>query len=209
MNSKTLDSYAHASRLATLFAAWFVPFTTLDLATTWIGHRYFADRMNELGIVEGNPLTDMSSMGALVMPEVVALAVGVVMVFGGGVLKKRRLSARGECEADLAGLRLRAFQKEYDRLGTFASVLVIVPMVVAVGRVYPGVNNLMWLVVGWGPTALFGAFFTAMLACFLAVYPAYYMIQKRTLNRRTGGDTDAAAAADRRNSNRPVAVDSP
>ena len=193
MNSKTLDTYAHASRLATLFAAWFVPFTTLDLATTWIALQHFAERMDELGIVEGNPFTDMSSVSAFVVPEVVALAVGVIMVFGGGVLKKRRLLARNQREADLAGLRLRAFQKEYDRLGRFASILVLVPMVIAVGRVYPGVNNLMWLLVGWGPTALFGAFLTAMLACSLAVYPAYYMILKRTLN--TGQSSCGAAPA--------------
>ena len=198
MQLNTSDRYGHASRLAMLFAAWFVPATALDLVVSWTGVHHFVDRMEELGIVEGNPYTDFSSVGAYVVPEVIVFAVGFCMVFCGGMLKQRRLAARDQCEAGLSSLGLRAFRKEYDRLGVFATILILIPMVIAVGRVEPVINNLMWLLVGWGPTALFGPF-TSIVACLLAVYPAFYMIQKLTLRKeRSGGSFRAAAGVDGR-----------
>ena len=56
--------YRHARLLATLFAAWFVPTTTLDLWTTWFGIFHLPERMEKFGIVEGNPYTDFSSVEA-------------------------------------------------------------------------------------------------------------------------------------------------
>ena len=183
MQRNIWDRHGHASRLAVLFSAWFVPATALDLVISWTGVHHFADRMEELGIVEGNPYTDFSSVGAYVVPEVIAFAVGVALVFYGGMLKQRRLAARGQCEAGLSSLSLRGFRREYDRLGALATILILIPMVIAVGRVEPVINNLMWLLVGWGPTALFGPF-TSVVTCLLAVYPAYYMILKLTLNKK-------------------------
>lgn len=187
MNLRLLDRHGHANRLAILFALWFVTLTALDLAITWTGVHHFAERMEELGIAEGNPYTDFSSVGAFVIPEVVAFAVGIAMVFGGGVLKMRRLVTSGQCEADLTGLGLRAFQKAYDRLGVVATFLILIPVAVAVGRVVPVVNNLMWLLAGWGPTALLPWPFGAMVACMLAMYPSYYMIRKFTLDKEPRG----------------------
>ena len=74
----------------------------------------------------------------------------------------------------------RAFCKQYDRPGLFAYFLVLVPIVVAVSRVEPVVNNLMWLAIGWGPTALLGAF-ASLVGCMLAAYPSLYMFRKWAL----------------------------
>lgn len=181
MTNPTVDRYRHASRLAALFVAWFVPCTGLDLSITWFGVHHLPDRMAELGIVEANPFTDMSSVEAFVVPEVVALVVGVAMVFGGGMLKTQRLVARGQCWADLRSIGLRDFCKKYDGLGKLSSLLIIMPMIIAIGRVKPVINNAMWLSLGWGLNALFGVFLTTILACVLAVYPAYFMIRKWTI----------------------------
>ena len=180
-NETNAIPYRHAKRLTMLFAAWFIPTTALDLWITWFGVYHLPERMERFGIVEGNPYTDLSSVEAFVTPEVIALVLGIACVFGGGVLKMRRLLADGESPADLRRMRFWAFCKRYDKLGWVATFLVLLPILLAVGRVEPVVNNILWLSIGWGPTALFGGFFAAMLACFLAVLPTYYMIRRWTL----------------------------
>lgn len=164
-----------------LFVAWFVPTTALDLATTWFGIFYLPDRVEKFGIVETNPFTDMSSMGAFVIPEVVALGIGTAMVFGGGMLKMRQLAALGQRPEDLRRLGTRAFAKQYEKLGRLATVLTVVPLVVAIIRIEPVIGNVLWLSIGWGPNAILGRYLTIILTCLLAYYPAHYMIRRWTL----------------------------
>ena len=173
-------AHRHACRVTALFAAWFVPTTTLDLAITWYGIKHLPERMERFGIVEGNPYTDLSSVEAFVTPEVIALIAGLVIVYVGGLLKGRRWDIIGKTPDDLRRMGFRAFCKQYYRPGWIAYFLVLIPIVVAVGRVEPVVNNVMWLAIGWGPTALLGAF-NGLFACLLAVYPSLYMVQKWTL----------------------------
>ena len=166
-----------------LFAAWFVPTTALDLSITWFGIFHLPERMQKFGIVEGNPYTDFSSVQAYVTPEVIALVLGIALVFGGGVLKMRRLLADGQDPADLRQMRYWAFCNRYYKPGQVASLLILLPMAIAIGRVEPVVNNVMWLSIGWGPTALFGKWsvLLTIAACTLALFPAYYMIRRWTL----------------------------
>ena len=72
-------------------------------------------------------------MGVYVVPEVI----GFAMVFCGGMLKQRRLAAHDQCEAGLSSLGLLAFRQEYDRLGAFATILILLPMIIAVGGAKP------------------------------------------------------------------------
>ncbi len=162
-----------------LFTAWFVPTTALDLWITWFGIYHLPERIERFGIVEGNPYTDLSSVYAFVMPEVVAFFIGIVLVFSGGMLKTRRLAALGQRLDDLRQQGYWTFCKQYNKAGQFTSYMILIHIVVAVGRVEPVVNNIMWLAIGWGPTALFGAF-TAVVACGIAVFPMYYMIRRWT-----------------------------
>lgn len=128
----------HARRVVALFVAWFVPTTALDLGITWYGVKHLFDRKERLGIVEGNPYTDFSSIEAFVTPEVLALVVGVAFVYVGGLLKGRRLATLGKTSEVLQDMAFRAFCTQYFRPGWFAYCLVLVPTVVAVGRVEPG-----------------------------------------------------------------------
>ena len=175
--------YRHARRLATLFAAWFVPTTALDLWITWFGIYHLPERMAKFGIVEGNPYTDLSSVEAFVTPEVIVLVIGIALVFGGGVLKMRRLLADGRDPADLRRMRYWAFCSRYYKPGQFASLMILLPMAIAIGRVEPVINNVMWLAIGWGPTALFGTWsvLLTIATCTIALIPAYYMIRRWTL----------------------------
>ena len=172
--------HRHARRVAALFAAWFVPTTALDLAITWYGIKHLSERMAKFGIVEGNPYTDLSSVEAFVTPEAVTLVLGIALVYLGGLLKGRRLAELGRTPDDLRDMGLHAFCRQYLRPGWFAYSLVLVPMVIAVGRVSPVVNNLMWLAIGWGPTAALGGF-SSIVACLLAVYPSLYMVRRWAL----------------------------
>lgn len=181
MTPATQYARQHARRVAVLFTAWFVPTTALDLVITWIGIKHLPDRMQKFGIVEANPYTDLSSVEAFVTPEVLALVIGAAFVYVGGLLKGRRLAILGKTPDDLRGMGFRAFCTQYQKPGLFAFFLVLIPIVVAVARVEPVVNNLMWLAIGWGPTALLGATFTHFVACMLAAYPSIYMIQKWAL----------------------------
>ncbi len=176
----TQYAYRHAGRVTALFVAWFVPTTSLDLAITWFGFNLFPERIEKFGIVEGNPYTDLSSVTAFVTPEVLALVLGIVAVYLGGWLKGRRLATLGRTPEALRSLGFYAFCKQYYKPGWFACFLILVPIVVAVGRVEPVVNNLMWLAIGWGPTKLFGPF-TAFVATMLAIFPSYYMIRRWAL----------------------------
>ena len=166
--------------MTALFVAWFVPTTAFDLAITWYGIKHLPERMAKFGIVEGNPYTDLSSVEAFVIPEVLALVLGIALVYLGGLLKGRRLAELGKTPDDLRHMGFRAFCRQYYRPGWFAYALVLIPMVIAVGRVSPVVNNLMWLAIGWGPTAVLGAF-SSIVACLLAVYPSLYMVRRWAL----------------------------
>ena len=88
-------------------------------------------------------------------PEVITLVLGTALVFGGGMLKMRRLLANGQDPADLRRMRYWAFCNRYYKSGQFASLMILLPMAIAIGRVEPVVNNVLRLAIGWGPTALF------------------------------------------------------
>ena len=164
-----------------LFAASFVPLTTLDLLVTWIGFQYF-NTPDRRCCPESNPLTDLSSIPAYVGPEVVVLVIGMAMVAVGGWLKARALVRNRESFANLRNLPFRKFAGRYDAVGGGVSTIIIaIPMVIAIGRIYPVVNNTIWLIIDWGPSLLFRFRLDNVLACLFALFPMYYLIYRTTL----------------------------
>ena len=173
----------HAKRLAVLFVMWFVPLTALDLGITWYGEHYVSSPDRRC-CHELNPFTDFSSIPAYVGPEVVALIVGVAMVGTGGWWKVRALAKIGSRTADLRDLPFNTFFRRYSEAGGWIPlILIIFPLVIAMGRIYPVVNNLMYLVIDWGFNSLFGrvTFMVAPLVCGITVFPMFYLIRRSTL----------------------------
>lgn len=173
----------HAKRLAVLFVMWFVPLTALDLGITWYGEHYVSSSDRRC-CHELNPFTDFSSIPAYVGPEVVTLIVGIAMVVVGGWWKVRALAKMGRRVEDLQNLTFDIFLKRYSEAGGWIPlVLIIFPLVIAIGRIYPVVNNLMYLVIDWGFNSLFGrfAFMAAPIVCGITVFPMLYLIRRSTL----------------------------
>ncbi len=122
--------------LVLLFAATFTALTTLDLVTTWVG-------VFHMGYVETNPYTDLSSVEGLVIPEIIALFIGMGMVALGAELKKKTLHATSR-------EGFRTFMKTAFVRKHFPAFLVLVPMVVAVLRAPVVLSNTLLILTGYG-----------------------------------------------------------
>lgn len=119
-----------------LFALTFVPLTVLDIATTLLGI--------EQGYHELNPHTDTTSVYTIAVPEVVGFLLGVLCVYLGARWTQHRL--RSACMLDFSSFRVALWSGK-QLIGTF---LIFVPIAIALGRILPVTNNLMYLTLGWG-----------------------------------------------------------
>ena len=178
---------AHAKKLVVLFVTWFVPLTALDLGITWYGEHYVSSPDRRC-CHELNPFTDFSSIPNFVARDIVVLMLGIALVAAGGWTRALAFTRSGGRVSDLRGLPFRVFMKRYEKVGgrlaRLAIVLIVVPMVIAIGRIYPVVNNVMYIVIDWEPNSLFGGLFGLMsgpIVCGLSVFPMYYMVRRYTL----------------------------
>ncbi len=106
------------------------------------------------------------------------------MVGLGGWWKVRALAKMGKRVADLRDLPFSTFLQRYSAAGGWIStILVVFPLVIAIGRIYPVVNNLMYLVIDWGFNSLFGRFqfMTSPIVGGITVFPMCYLIRRSTL----------------------------
>ena len=122
--------------LVLLFAAIFVPLTALDLVTTWVA-------VINMGYVETNPYTDLSSVEGLVIPEIITLFIGMGMVALGAELRKTTLHATSR--EGFKTFMKTAFVRKH-----FPTFLILVPMVIAVLRAAVVLSNTLLILTGYG-----------------------------------------------------------
>lgn len=122
--------------LVLLFAATFTALTALDLATTWVG-------VFHMGYVETNPYTDLSSVEGLVMPEIIALFIGMAMVALGAEVKKTTLSV-------VVQEGPATFRKTMLSWKQFLFLLIYAPMLIAVLRSVAVFGNALLILTGYG-----------------------------------------------------------
>lgn len=118
-----------------VFVATFLLMTIADHATTLKGLR--------LGYRELNPRTDFTSMHTLIFPEALfmllaCVSIGAGFVFGREVLANRAVPYPEFRSAFMSGAMI------------CVAFLILVPLVVAAGRVFVVINNLGVIVLGWG-----------------------------------------------------------
>lgn len=151
--------------LLLVFGALFVTLTALDLASTYIGLRFREE------LVE-TPYTDTSSLIGMIRPEVVLLIVGGLAVWLGARIRKPLLSTARES----------GFGPFVDTV--FApralpiSALIFMPMLLALGRSMPVLNNLSYLIFGWSPIGNIPPIADVILFAVVFSYPTAYLIYR-------------------------------
>ncbi len=156
--------------LVLLFAAIFVPLTALDLVTTWVG-------VLHMGYVETNPYTDLSSVEGLVIPEIIALFIGMAMVALGAELKKTTLH-----ETSQGGLK--AFIETAFGWKQFPAFLILIPMLIALLRAVAVLSNASIILTGYGLfideefSHLSWNQFVLAVCGAIVVWPTFYLIYR-------------------------------
>jgi hypothetical protein len=179
-------------RLLLLFAIPFVGLTALDIATTYssIHHR---------GFHEINIYTDTSSLGAMVVPEIVIFAACVAAVMLGAAWKGKELQHHADGGfSQFANSALRPQT-------VLGSLLIVAPIMLAIGRVFPVISNCLLLAVGWSPfdpvlnalAAMFriskfraNGIMTGILFVFL-VWPVLYLVFAAIRNAKQSDPSDS------------------
>ena len=98
----------------------------------------------------------------------------------------RALTREGVRSGDLRGLAFLAFVRRYNaKAGWISQFLITIPMTIAVGCIYPVINNLMFLAIDWGPTLLLTGLVSLLIEAFLVGSFAFvfmrYLIHRHTL----------------------------
>jgi len=133
------DCFGHkmTRNLVLLFAATFTAMTALDLATTWVG-------VIHMGYAETNPYTDLSSVEGLVIPEIIALFIGMAMVALGAEIKKTTLAATVRAGSPTFRKTMLSW-KHYP-----FTFLIYAPILLAVLRSVAVVSNSLLILTGYG-----------------------------------------------------------
>lgn len=147
-----------------VFGALFVTLTALDLASTYIGLRFREE------LVETNPYTDTSSLIGMIRPEVVLLIVGGLAVWLGARIRKPLLSTARE--SDFGPFVDTVFAPRALPI----SALILMPMLLALGRSMPVLNNLSYVIFGWSPIGNIPPIADAILFAVVFSYPTAYLI---------------------------------
>ncbi len=125
-------------RLVILFTVPFLVFTTLDIATTWVG-------IHHRGFSEINVFTDTSSIRKMLLPEIITFAFGSIAVLVGGLWKKDDLRTS-------VHMGFRAFNESFWLVRRLpATALIFLPVGIAIGRILPVFSNTSHLLTGWSP----------------------------------------------------------
>ena len=122
--------------LTLLFAVSFTAMTTLDLATTWVA-------VIQMGYAETNPYTDLSSVEGLVIPEIIALFVGMALVALGAHIKRTTLYVMSE--EGFATFR----QDMLSTKNTLLALLIFGPIFLAVLRSVAVLGNSLLILTGY------------------------------------------------------------
>jgi hypothetical protein len=146
----------------------------LDVTTTYIG-------VNWYNYVELNRFSNFSSMLTAVAPEVLLLIVGIFSIVIGFYFNKDLIK---RCENIGAKKFIKSFVNPYTPISKY---LIIIPIFVVTARVIPVINNLMYIMFGWGivgapAQALSEIFGISSNAALAIVYFAYAMAFYRLLS---------------------------
>jgi hypothetical protein len=125
-------------RLLLIFAVSFVPLTALDVATT-----HFA--VHHCGYQEINICTDTQSLRTMIVPEIMTLAVGAAAVLLGGIWKGKELQKHAN------GGFSRFVNSAMRPRNVGGCLLIVSPIVLAIGRIFPVIGNSVLLAFGWTP----------------------------------------------------------
>ena len=157
-------------RLVLLFAGWFTTTAALDLISTWVG-------VVRMGYTEKNPYTDLSSVEGAVIPEIITLSIGMAMVALGAELKKTLL--HDASRADFKTFRKTVFVRKQ-----FLSILIALPMLLAVVRMVVVLSNTLIIFTGYSLfvdeefSHLSWDRLVMMIYALILVRPTYYVIYR-------------------------------
>ena len=157
--------------LVLFFAATFATTTALDLSSTWVV-------VVQMGYPETNPYSDLSSVEGLVIPEIIALFVGMSVVALGAHFHRRTLIA-------LSNDGYAAFSKGFLSIkNLFLSALIAFPIALSVLRSVAVINNTL---IGFTAYGLFvdeefsllsRNHFVLFVCAMLLIQPTTYLIYR-------------------------------
>ena len=127
-------------RLLITFVVLYVPLAILDLMTTLTGL--------QMGFRELNPLLDTTTFASTIMSSTIKnfvfFTIGILSITLGCKLSSREA-------IDASSGTFKAFYKAFSSTGNLLSfILIYLSLVLASGRIFPVINNLMFINFGWG-----------------------------------------------------------
>lgn len=125
-------------RLLLLFAVPFAGLTALDIATSRLA-------IHHRGFQEINAYTDPTSVGSMVAPEIATFALCAVFIFLGVRWKGKEL----RLHADTGFSHFVNFALQPKTV--LGALFIVVPILLAVGRVLPVISNVLLLTAGRTP----------------------------------------------------------